>query len=415
MARGKKGSLDKIGPTSLTSSEIAIVNGRQKMRSRGEAYYRRMAIFKRAIVVIVVLAFVLLISSLAMSLGLRKTLEDQVSDTYNPAYKVRHDDLGAAVIDSWFTGGTPIVNTAAGVTWPTSDYETLPAPGNVPVSVPNPQDQEEGAQVDPSEEDPEAEAEEAEPYSTTIRSVSFVRGGETELSDDSIDIGDSTFESPTREELTYYAVLNNQPVYITVVFLIQGGSPGEADTVPDPVMLAAPSVSGVPNSQSEIDASTAPRGQQTNKGEIPEASRGIVSNWAKAYAQNDTDILRQLAADSETSTSYTGIGGWTVLDEGEGSITTNWWYTLPDNDDDIVAEITFDMYQIVPTGSNQDEDLSDPDVQSPDGFVPFKTTQTMTVLIQDAESGNPSISSWGPPGAAENLEPYSAAVIEEGN
>ena len=408
MARGNKRGFE--GPAPLTSSEITITRGLQKMRSRHPAYYRILRWVGRLAIVSVVVMALILVIAMVQNVNLRDELRSQLEDTYNPSYKVRHADLGATILDSWFSGGTPVVSTATGVTWPTSPYSQYPSPGNVPASVANPQDD----QLD-TPQPSDGGGEEVAPYSTTIRGIAFVQGGEELISEDPMTVGDATYQQPTREELTYRVALNNQVVNVTVVLLIQGGPP-TADS-PAPVMLAAPAISGSPEPEESVDASTAPSGVKVNTGNIPSGAVSLTESWIAAYAENDTDTLKQLARDPDTAREYVGLGGWAVEDSSgdSGNVTANWWYVVPGSDDgeegsaDIVAEISFPMYQIVPVG-NSEEGISNPDIQNPEGFVPFQTVQTMTVLISDAESGSPSISSWGPPGTGEALEPYSAAT-----
>lgn len=411
MARGNKRGFE--GPAPLTSSEISITRGLQKMRSRHPAYYRILKWVGRLATVSAVIMALILVIAMVQNVNLRNELRSQLEDTYNPSYKVRHADLGTSILDSWFSGGTPIVSTARGVTWPTSPYAQYPSPGNVPDEVANPQDEElDSSDVEPSD----GGGEDVEPYSTTVRSIAFVSGGEELISEDPLTVGDVTYQQPTSEELTYNVVLNNQPVRVTIVLLIQGGPP-QADA-PNPVLLAAPTVSGGVTADSDLDASTAPSDIKVNTNDIPSDASSLVQNWIVAYAENDADTLKQLARDPDASREYTGLGGWTVEEpDGESSsVTTNWWYVVPGSDEgregtaDVVAEISFPMYQIVPTSSTGEEGVTNPDLQNPEGFVPFQTTQTMTVLITDAESGSPSISSWGPPGTGEALEPYSAAT-----
>src|SRR5690625_726346 len=106
-----------------------------------------------------------------------------------------------------------------------------------------------------------------EPYSTTVRSIAFVSGGEELISEDPLTVGDVTYQQPTSEELTYNVVLNNQPVRVTIVLLIQGGPP-QADA-PNPVLLAAPTASGGVTADSDLDASTAPSDIKVNTNDIP--------------------------------------------------------------------------------------------------------------------------------------------------
>lgn len=403
MARGGNRGFD--GAVPLTSTEISYTRGLQKMRSRPPWYYRALRIFRRIAVAFAVLSVIIIAVAMVQNVNLRDELRAQLDDTYNPSYKVRHADLGKSVLESWFSGGTQVISTSESIEWPESPYSQYPSPGNVPASSSNPQDAE---APEPSDAGGEGEG---TAYSTTLRSVSFVEGGEVSLSEDPMTIGDVTYEDPTREELTYYAVLNNQPVHITVVLLVQGGVPDGYG--PDPVLIAPPTISGVPSTKDDIKVDTSPPGISTNGGNLPESATSLANSWVAAYAENDTEALKQIARDPDASRQYPGLGGWTTDPEAE--VSTNWWYTVPgtDGDDgsaDIIAEITFDMYQVVPLEAESGDATDSPDLQNPEGYMPFKTTQTMTVMIQDAESGSPSISSWGPPGSAESLEPYSAAT-----
>jgi len=366
---------DKYGekePVEFPSSSARFTSSAIPIRTRKKYYglmWRTLAIGLPILVIAILLLGFLQVMRFT---NLNEQNVAQQERTYNPSFRVRFNDLGSSVIFSWYRQGAPVVDYADSIQWPGKE---LP-------DEPNLEEGEEDTSDD--ENTPE------------ISNVTFISGRqlEAEMSDKVKD----EYENPYEEVLQYYMVYNNQPVYVSIDLVV----PDVDDLTSKPVLVSPPSLIPADQIGAKSDVSSNPEGAGMEEADLDDPAMSSLEDWGKAWAENDSNALKQIAQD-DSDKVYSGLGAWSLV---ENSMSVNWAYETTFNDFEgryVIAEVTYDIEQSV-TRENED---GEPEVES------FTSNQVMDVLISNADSSLPRIVSWGPAGTWSELEPYSVGEEPE--
>lgn len=319
---------------------------------------------------VVVVAFSLIMISFGayQSWKLNKQLNYQLSETYNPSFKTKHEELGSLIVQNWFAGKQAPIRYSSDINWASSQPET------------------------PSVEDFQPAAAETIP---NVRDIAYIGGYQN-----SIDLGNAANDFPEFrddaliEVLNYYLVYNNIP-YTTSISLIVSKS----DDSVLPVLATSPTLEPADRTGS-VNLNGDPKGQGLESVKLPNAAVDAIGNWAEAWASNNSVTLKQITKDSSENV-YRGLGGWSV----EGVPTVNWSYNkLIGSKTYVVTQVRFNIVQNVELPADRDNPNSEPRIQK------FVISQTQDILLTDVKSGLPSIIAWGPAGSWNALEPLMNAL-----
>lgn len=298
--------------------------------------------------------------------SMQTKLDQQVSDTYNPSFKVRYADLGAQVIESWYKGTPPPLNLTKDVMWPSNA---------VPATVAD-----NSANAAPKSSTGKGELK--------VTNIAFLNGSQV--------TGEA--QSFYQERLNYYALVNGVPQQISVTL----GVPDTAKIDNYPILVAAPSIlpykaPGVSN----LD----PAPSNAAPAELSEDAQNQIAAWAKSYTENNSTGIKQVTGDSNAKNAYSGLGaGWQFVGK---SNTVVWSVTSNTDVDTAIARVTWTMkapdVQLPVTASNP----------TPITVTGASQTQTMDVLIKGYKSGSPTVQAWGPVGTYTDLKPFQNAINTE--
>ena len=294
-------------------------------------------------------------------------LDQQVASTYNPAFKVRYQDIGAEVIKSWYAGTPAPVNLSNGVQWPSNAVPATVADNSLQSS---------------------AAASAATPGKGVLKvtNVAFMNGTQK--------TGDA--QSFYQERLNYYALVNGVPQQISVTL-------GVADTAKlenYPILIAAPSIlpykaPGVSNITVKPAAPDA---------QLSDDAKKVIESWAQAYTENTATALKQQTGDTNADHAYTGLGsGWRYVAKSASPV---WAVQRIDGSGFAVARITWTMK--APDVQVQQNNGSSGSTQLT--VVGASQTQTMDVLLSGYKSGAPYVQAWGPVGTYLDLQPFQNAI-----
>lgn len=271
----------------------------------------------------------------------------------SPSFKSRYDDLGALVAQSWLEGGQPVVDTVAGLTWPTTDKGT----------------------------------------GITIVGVGYLGGTTTPLEG----------TSDLHESLRYVAVADDGAQYTVTIDM---GILREGDTV-RPVLFSAPFVE--PRTSVSVVSGTGVPGWATFTAGPQSAVHARALDWARAWTSNDSAALKAITGDTSTA-RYEGLVSaepWRVVDS---SLNIVWAVQRP-SDGLVVVRVVWDIEVPASKGPGTGSALTSED-STDEVSTPGKTIrQSADLLVADATTGLPRIVAWGAPGT--NLVQFQNAIAGE--
>lgn len=292
--------------------------------------------------------------------SLNSSLSDTLKTQYNPSFKVRYADLGAEVINAWYSGKPAPVNVADGLTWNSSVPAAIT--GSAPVAAPN-----KGAAL-------------------TVAGVAFSGGTEIES---------TTVPGRFEERLRYYALVNGVPYIIGVSIAI----PNLDDINSVPTLIATPAIlSKATISPDKTDKLIDPSAKMI-KASISQQALSVVDTWAKAWTEDIPASLKSVTADPSPANTYRGLGGgWSYV---PNSANISWSVVSPKDSSVAIARVTWQMR----TPGTTIPDTSGNNL--PPQVLPGATqTQTMDILVGKFNEGSPSVTAWGQAGTYPELKAY---------
>lgn len=316
------------------------------------------------------LSFVIYNAALAnQNRGLNASLQETLTTQYNPTFKVRYADLGAEVINAWYSGKPAPINVANGLAWSTTAPTVIS--GSAPVAA----------------------AADKKSNVLTVTGVAFAGGNQIE-----------TAGAPGRfeERLKYYALVNGVPYTIGVSIAI----PKLNDLNSTPTLIAVPSIiERAAFSPEKTDILVDPSGnpKMVKAGVSPQAL-SVIDTWAKAWTEDSPSSLKSSTADPDNAHVYRGLGtGWSYVG---GSASVAWSVVSADDTGNSVARVSWKM---------QTPDTTIPaTAETPVQVIPGAVqTQTMDILIGKYAQGSPSVVAWGQVGTYPELKPYMNAIDAE--
>lgn len=305
---------------------------------------------------------------------------DRYSEAYNPSFRVKYQDLGSDIIQSWFSYGPAPVNYGGKVQWP----GTTSAKNNAA----NPE----------AQNSPQNTANKTVPE---IKNITFVYGEQVSanLAEEMISTEKDKFKNPKIENLTYRLSYNSQVLNVSISLLIPDVL--SADSLP--ILIANPTMTPTdPGIAEPSGVGSDPRGAGMGQANLSEQAKTVISQWSTAWSEDQRVALKQLAQDQSTKT-YRGLGGWST--KGGATPTIVWQYNREiagDKDKYVVAEIEFQIFQsFTQKLPGQTAGTEKPTVEQN-----YSSTQTMNVLIAKADTGLPAVVAWGPSGSWQELKPF---------
>lgn len=356
----RKDRFGSIGMPRGTSSATQFQMGSVQMRS-SSGWRRTLARVILAMAVIIPLCCIIIVVNHSnKAIKNSERAQQQLTESYNPSFKVRYGDLGRQVISSWYAKESPPVDLGEGVTWP---------------------DESESSESGEGEED----------TSVLISGIALMDGQRTNLVMDS-----ETGEAKSFDEvLTYRASLEGEPVAITVNLHSALG-----DKDPYPVLMATPTLEPL---EETVEREVTSEPEELEKATLTDEATEQITTWATAWAADDRRSLKQIVADNDPSRLYFGMGkGWSLPEEQEPKV--NWQREKSmDGEKYIVASVSFDVVRSVETGQ---EDKDKKPI-----YKTVTNTQTMDLLIGNYESGIPTIQAWGDSGTWDELRPHQNSYV----
>lgn len=356
----KKDRFGSIGMPRGASSTAQYQMGAVQMRS-SSPWRRNVARGIVAAALIITLSCVIiLINHSNRAIKNSERAQQQLTESYNPSFKVRYGDLGRQVISSWYAKESPPVDLAKGVEWP-------------------------------EESESKSNDENAEDESILVTGIALMDGKRTNLVMDNKTSEIKSFD----EVLTYRAFLEDEPVAITVNL---HSALGEED--PYPVLMATPSLEPLDET---VDREISSEPEDLDKVDLTEETTQQITTWAQAWASDDRRSLKQIVADPDPKRLYSGLGkGWSVPEDEEP--TVNWQRQKSmDGEKYIVASVSFNIVKSLDTGE-VDEDKNPI-------YRELSNLQTMDILIGDYESGIPTVVAWGDSGTWDELKPRQNSYV----
>ena len=293
-----------------------------------------------------------------------KNMDESIAYLENdPSFSIRYPELGATVIEAYYSGKTPPVNLLETVTWAPTESD-ISISGGKAVEVKNL-----GL----------AKA----PVSTDI-SPSSKQG--------------SVFTNPRMETLTYIGSIEDKYYQFTVNFII----PDKDNPVIYPYLSAAPSMEPLPMFVQAKESLGTPEGQDgfSKNEDLGEDALDVISRFAVAYAGDDRTELKNLTDDDDPNHTYYGLSGYLL--KGTPNLVWSYKYTPyadnPDSETFTYARIAFQMEKTGDDGQSR---------------VPFTQLQTMDLLLSNQSGSTPRILAWGPAGTWTSLSQGMNAVMSE--
>lgn len=355
MAKSKD-RFGSIGVPHGTSAETQFQMGAVTLRSSSK--WRRLVarLFWIVPIIAMILALIISVNHGRMAKENAEITQSQLTESYNPGFKVRYEDLGRQIITSWYSHEEPPIDVGKEVEWPSDDSEDS---------------------------------------SVLISNVALIDGQRNNLITNSETKDIEGYD----EVLTYRATMEGDPVSVSVTL---HSSNGDGD--PYPVLVSTPTIKPLEETV-ERDVSAEP----TELDEIelsPEAIEQI-DTWARAWTMDDRRSLKQIVADTDPGRMYAGLGqGWSVPEESE--VRVDWQRKRKgDSENYIIASVSFDITKSIDTGEVDEE-------KKP-VYRELGNTQTMELLIGDYESGIPTILAWGESGSWNELEPHGNSYVPAEN
>lgn len=293
-----------------------------------------------------------------------KNMDESIASLENdPSFSIRYPELGATVIEAYYSGKTPPVNLLETVTWAPTESD-ISISGGKAVEVKN---------LGLSKA----------PVSTDIPPSS--KQG-------------SVFTNPRMETLTYIGSIDDKFYQFTVNFII----PDKDNPVIYPYLSAAPSMEPLPMFVQAKESMGTPEGQTgfSKNDDLGEDTLDVISRFAVAYAGDDRTELKNLTDDDDPNHTYYGLSGYLL--KGTPSLVWSYKYTPyednPDSETFTYARIAFQMEKTGDNGQSR---------------VPFTQLQTMDLLLSNQSGSTPRIFAWGPAGTWSSLSQGMNAVMSE--
>lgn len=323
----------------------------------------------------IIFVAVLLVSLVALTFfanNSAKKAEQSAAAAENPGFRVRYDSIGKETLHAYFKGDTSPIPLSRNVQWK----------GTTKTVDLN--------ETDPTKLQQTNTKSESTPTITGLELINGYRTPFTITKDVKLSNPEDFIDAEV-ENLTYYVVINGQPMLASISLL----SPVSPDSKALPVLLESPTLSPPQPTGDAEQVSTDPgnnaelRKFDTNNKNL----NSVVNRWAKAWVTNNQGDLLQITQDSK-GRKYVGLGGWQLSSAPE----IKWAYKVGSSDD-VVMQISFDITQLALSKDSEGKELK----------KEFTSTQVMDLLVQKSNTDLPAIVSWGPAGTWEKLTPYSVA------
>lgn len=375
MARKKKDSYGAVMPPQPTHQEYRAKFGIQKLRGRNPLWYTFYNLLRLLSIVALIGLTIFFGSSYIKNRQLTDDLKEQLVASYDPAFKVRYEDLGEQIVRSWYEAGPQAVSVGKDIQWPSS-----------PMIEKDRQFDKDGKPI------PGAE-------NLGVNSVSFVGGDRYEMNFEGMKLKNHN------ETLSYLVDINGRFFRVTITLAVEDDNP---QNEPHPTLVSTPTIERYDvEQQLSNDLTVEPAELEDYPGELAAPIQSQIDIWARAYAEDARPQLKQVTQDSVEENIYTGLGGWTMLPQTKPEVK---WarYGHVGTKRYLVVSVSFDITtvesatigensEVTPTGDGEKQEV-------------YTNKQNMALLIDGADSGLPSIVAWGPEGEWATLEPKMNAI-----
>ena len=331
---------------------------------------------KGIITLLAVIAVLVAIMPITLSSKVN-TIENRVDSMQTPAFKSRYDDLGKSIIQAYYSHQEPPVNLMSNISW--AGYK--------------------GEDNDTNQSNPNVDS-----APIIVNNLSLIRSPETVNMSPSRD-RNTVFTNPRNEVLVYSGTVDGVPYEFSISLIIPDVD--DPTILPylasPPVMMPAKNI--ILTNESDIDTPSQSDGYNPLK--LNEFSLKAISDWASAYAQDDTESLKRITGDQNAAHVYHGLGGFSL----EGTPTSLWSFqnslgTLQDDTDDfIISRVQFRMVKRLENNlSNTQREV----LGERTGM--FVQTQTFDLMLRNFSSGTPNVVAWGPAGTWSSLSEFGNAT-----
>lgn len=367
----------------FTTNERALKDyGIEVIQGSSEKKRKRKQRVAVGIVVIFIAVYGISVVSSLTANGRINNLSEVVESQESPAFKSRYDSLGKSIIEDYYSQKQTPVNLLTTAVWSTD---------------------EQGGSTVNSSSDSSSESDKSIPVD--VESLSLINAYEEEPQmGDLEDEVEEVMTNPKLEILTYSGTIDGKQYKFGITLL----APDISDPTKLPYLVYAPTMMPMDDLlRVEAEASIPQSGDSGKYTEFTLSDDAVdtIDDWASAYAQNDSEILKRITGDNDPRRSYKGIGGFTL--EGTPSVDWSYAYT-PDKKEETdiaVARVSFNMITEIDNNSNS-SNLSGK--ESNNSFI---VPQTIDIMLHGFSSGTPNIVAWTQAGNWQNLQDHMNAII----
>lgn len=367
----------------FTTNERALKDyGIEVIQGSSEKKRKRKQRVAVGIVVIFIAVYGISVVSSLTANGRINNLSEVVESQESPAFKSRYDSLGKSIIEDYYSQKQTPVNLLTTAVWSTD---------------------EQGGSTVNSSSDSSSESDKSIPVD--VESLSLINAYEEEPQmGDLEDEVEEVMTNPKLEILTYSGTIDGKQYKFGITLL----APDISDPTKLPYLVYAPTMMPMDDLlRVEAEASIPQSGDSGKYTEftLSDDTVDTIDDWASAYAQNDSEILKRITGDNDPRRSYKGIGGFTL--EGTPSVDWSYAYT-PDKKEETdiaIARVSFNMITEIDNNSNS-SNLSGK--ESNNSFI---VPQTIDIMLHGFSSGTPNIVAWTQAGNWQNLQDHMNAII----
>lgn len=367
----------------FTTNERALKDyGIEVIQGSSEKKRKRKQRVAVGIVVIFIAVYGISVVSSLTANGRINNLSEVVESQESPAFKSRYDSLGKSIIEDYYSQKQTPVNLLTTAVWSTD---------------------EQGGSTVNSSSDSSSESDKSIPVD--VESLSLINAYEEEPQmGDLEDEVEEVMTNPKLEILTYSGTIDGKQYKFGITLL----APDISDPTKLPYLVYAPTMMPMDDLlRVEAESSIPQSGDSGKYTEFTLSDDAVdtIDDWASAYAQNDSEILKRITGDNDPRRSYKGIGGFTL--EGTPSVDWSYAYT-PDKKEETdiaVARVSFNMITEIDNNSNS-SNLSGK--ESNNSFI---VPQTIDIMLHGFSSGTPNIVAWTQAGNWQNLQDHMNAII----
>lgn len=367
----------------FTTNERALKDyGIEVIQGSSEKKRKRKQRVAVGIVVIFIAVYGISVVSSLTANGRINNLSEVVESQESPAFKSRYDSLGKSIIEDYYSQKQTPVNLLTTAVWSTD---------------------EQGGSTVNSSSDSSSESDKSIPVD--VESLSLINAYEEEPQmGDLEDEVEEVMTNPKLEILTYSGTIDGKQYKFGITLL----APDISDPTKLPYLVYAPTMMPMDDLlRVEAEASIPQSGDSGKYTEFTLSDDAVdtIDDWASAYAQNDSEILKRITGDNDPRRSYKGIGGFTL--EGTPSVDWSYAYT-PDKKEETdiaIARVSFNMITEIDNNSNS-SNLSGK--ESNNSFI---VPQTIDIMLHGFSSGTPNIVAWTQAGNWQNLQDHMNAII----